>query len=385
MTQYLLTNRQREYLGLHPVEASWELVQLKDLILFFDQDVIRKVICYEQGQQYGYMEYDYELSTQDRKQLLPATARGKPKPLSPANILSRKPLGFSFVCYFGWKGKSFNFQHLYVTHTTNDESLVSLHDHGITSFEALEAWVEEFMASCPPDHLQRIDELREKKLARIRYRSGDVFEIPLSKGTVGYGRILLDVYRLRRAGLFGQVPHCGLDGPVLGSGLLVVLYKYAGPSVTLEEISELPTLTTQFLMHDDIYRGKFPIIGNIPASGDELDFPEGVTRWHAGKGKQDYYFQKGGLALPLKMTAEEYDPIPHVRCFLSLVPRWIQEASQDDAEAVDHLFKDLRHSDQRADILKRCGLKPKMSYTEMVAAKGGIPPEEFLRATQELK
>ncbi|HCS55480.1 Imm26 family immunity protein [Rubinisphaera sp.] len=378
MIEYLLTNHEREYFGLHPIDVRWEQVRLKDLLLFFDGDVIRKVICYEHGKQYGYSEFDYDLGTQERQKLLPASARGKPQPLTPSNILKRKPLGFSLICYFGWKGKSFNYQHLYVTNNTTDESVIALHDHGINSFERFNSWVEEYIESCPSDYLEQIDELREKKPVRIRYQPGDIFEIPFSDSSVGYGRILLDIFRLRRTGIFSQNPHCGLGGSILGSGLLVVLYKYAGSSITAEDIARLPTLGTMLMMHDDIYRGRFQIIGNWPVSITDLDFPEGVISWQPGDGTTEYYFYKGGMTAPLSMSSTEYDEAPKVGCTFSLVPDWIQDASNEDPVAMSRLFHDLRFSKQRADILQRCGLKKTMSYTEMVAIKGGITPDEFI-------
>ena len=37
---------------------------------------------------------------------------------------------------------------------------------------------------------------------RIRFRTGDVFQVALPDGSFAYGRILLDLRRLARAGLF---------------------------------------------------------------------------------------------------------------------------------------------------------------------------------------
>ena len=37
-----LTNEQRKYLGLIPVEKNWDLVQLSDMYLYFDGNIIRK-------------------------------------------------------------------------------------------------------------------------------------------------------------------------------------------------------------------------------------------------------------------------------------------------------------------------------------------------------
>ncbi len=37
-----LTNEQRKYLGLIPVEKDWDLVKLNDMYLYFDKDIICK-------------------------------------------------------------------------------------------------------------------------------------------------------------------------------------------------------------------------------------------------------------------------------------------------------------------------------------------------------
>lgn len=382
MTEFILTNRQREYFGLQPLEASWERVPVRDLVLFFDGDVVRKVICYEHSKQYGYSEFDYDLHTQSREQLLPATGRGKSKPLTPGNILARKPLGFSFTCHFGWKGKAFEYQHLYVTHNATGDSIVALDDHGITSYDHLADWVEQFIDSCSPDHLDRIDEQRDKKLVRVRYKPGDAFTIRFDDNTVGYGRILLDIFHLRRTGLFHGVPRCGLGDPVLGSGLLVVIYRHAGQALALDEIPQLPTLSTLLMMHDDIYRGRFQNVGNIPVSKAELDFPEGVIAWHPGDGSTEYHFHKGGMSVALPMTREEYDQVPKIGCSYGLMPRRIGDAIHGGPESLRCIVDDLRFSDLRPEILLRCGLKHNMSYADMVTAKGGITPDEFVRAAK---
>ena len=108
MTEFILTNRQREYFGLQPLEAGWERVSLKDLVLFYDGDIIRKVICYEHSKQYGYSEFDYDLRTQSREQLLPATRRGKSKPLTPETYLHESRLVFRLHATSAGRGRRSN-------------------------------------------------------------------------------------------------------------------------------------------------------------------------------------------------------------------------------------------------------------------------------------
>jgi hypothetical protein len=74
-----LSNEQRKYLGLNPVEKAWELVQLNDMYLYFDGDIIRKKILSDAD---TYFEEELsEKTAENRTILLPKTAKGKPKKL----------------------------------------------------------------------------------------------------------------------------------------------------------------------------------------------------------------------------------------------------------------------------------------------------------------
>ena len=98
---------------------------------------------------------------------------------------------------------------------------------------------------------------------RNRFRTGDVFQVALPDGSFAYGRILLDLRRLARAGLF--VTPCALAG-MCGSALLVRLYKKAFPSPTLSmaELTEAHSFVGELLDGRPIYRGDDPIVGTFP-------------------------------------------------------------------------------------------------------------------------
>ena len=77
---FQLSNEQRKYLGLVPVEEHWELVELAGSYVYFDGDVIRKKIKLEDG---GYYECELaEVTAENRTMLLPKTAKGKTKKLT---------------------------------------------------------------------------------------------------------------------------------------------------------------------------------------------------------------------------------------------------------------------------------------------------------------
>ena len=77
--KFELTNEQRKYLGLIPVEKDWELVKLdyKYEDIYFYGDIIRKKIRLSEN---SYYETELnEKTTENRTMILPKTARGKIK------------------------------------------------------------------------------------------------------------------------------------------------------------------------------------------------------------------------------------------------------------------------------------------------------------------
>ena len=77
--KFELTNEQRKYLGLIPVEKDWELVKLdyKYEDIYFYGDIIRKKISLSEN---SYYETELnEKTTENRTVILPKTARGKIK------------------------------------------------------------------------------------------------------------------------------------------------------------------------------------------------------------------------------------------------------------------------------------------------------------------
>ena len=79
--KFELTNEQRKYLGLIPVEKDWELVKLdykyEDIYFYFYGDINRKKISLSEN---SYYETELnEKTTENRTMILPKTARGKIK------------------------------------------------------------------------------------------------------------------------------------------------------------------------------------------------------------------------------------------------------------------------------------------------------------------
>src|SRR5688572_511069 len=93
MIPYELTNDIRLYFGLNPVAGDWERTSLSDTIaVYFQKEKIVKIINYN----WGYVEYDTEIETRNRKILLPKTERGKEHKLTIPRILKIKGCGVQF-------------------------------------------------------------------------------------------------------------------------------------------------------------------------------------------------------------------------------------------------------------------------------------------------
>lgn len=214
-------------------------------------------------------------------------------------------------------------------------------------------------------------------MRRVRYRSGDVFQLPFPDGSFGYGRILLDVFRLRRAGAFDS--HCALSG-MCGSGLLVQLYRmaFSQPISSISELDQTPRFLDELMDHRQIYRAEFPIVGNLPVQSTDIDFPEYVCADRPNPGEWHYTFQKGAIVVKLPISYQECESLPKPSFSLDLSLERVFEAIQDWSGREAHAPRDLRVDARRVSILAMAGLDLSMTYDDMCAKVGGQTAEELL-------
>ena len=99
--KFMLTNEQRRYLGLEPVEAHWEVMDIKGTLYYFDGNIIKKEIitsdCREENFRYRESEL-YVETAENKKLVLPKTAKGKPKKLNFTATQSFRPVNVYFAC-----------------------------------------------------------------------------------------------------------------------------------------------------------------------------------------------------------------------------------------------------------------------------------------------
>ena len=91
-----LTNEQRKYLGLIPVEEHREIVKFDDNIYhYFEGDTIKKEITVSEN--YYHESELNEKTVENRTMILPKTKRGKIKKFNYTAVQSFSPLGTYFT------------------------------------------------------------------------------------------------------------------------------------------------------------------------------------------------------------------------------------------------------------------------------------------------
>ncbi|MCM1184561.1 MAG: immunity 26/phosphotriesterase HocA family protein [Roseburia sp.] len=264
-----LTNEQRKYLGLELIEPDWERVEIpnncvkpelstgKD-ILFFDGDVLRKVIwSYENGY---FLENSYRLCTQDNRTMIaPRTEKGRPKRLNGVNIQRCTPYGM----YFDYSGgiRIANYTTQQTWYSSSFAGVPFLNPNELGDF--LDKWIDDTTDA----DFAAIQAFAHAKRKHCKYKEGDFFRFKYDRTNYGYGRILLDVKKfVKDGGRFWNI--------LMGKALCVSVYHIIteNPNVRIETLQELPSCPSEYIMDNRFFYGDYEIIGNAPVP-ENADYP----------------------------------------------------------------------------------------------------------------
>src|SRR5687768_2498599 len=163
-----LTNNQREFFGLEPIESQWTKVPLKgdtyrpDSILYFHGDVIKRHILSMENR---YFEKQYDELTKQRIILLPKTSKGKEKKLSASVLEQREPTGVYLNVSQGnlTIGNYSSKTTFYSSNWANDGEPT----------KTLAEQVSGFIEQSPGNHLAEINQFKSARRKNIKFRSGD--------------------------------------------------------------------------------------------------------------------------------------------------------------------------------------------------------------------
>ena len=263
MTPFELTNDQRRYFGLALVADNWDKQQFSETVtVYFDGDKIVKVLNYR----LGYYEYDTDISTKDKRLLLPKTARGKEQKLTVPGILKIKGSGVQFSGSFQGGGI-----HVY-DNRRNLFFIKSFTEDGeIKTYEDIVNWINNYIAKLPSNYFDWLNQELVKKRLNIKIKEGDIVAFKIAHGEYGFARILLDVFAEMKKGDIIR-PQLYWVHP---RSLIVAPYAYYANTlkVDIDILLTKKTLPTLCIFDLDVYRGEMPIVGYRPLSENDKQIP----------------------------------------------------------------------------------------------------------------
>ena len=281
-----LTNEQRKYLGLIPVEEHWELVKFDNgIYYYFEDDTIKKEI--KVSKNYYHEAELNEKTAENRTMILPKTKRGKIKKFNYTATESFSPFGTYFT--FSIDGviiANYTSQRTYYSEIFSEKEKISLDD--------LKKWLDKWMKETTEEDLEEIEEFKNAKRKHCKFNEGDFFAFKLSRREWCFGRILMDVSKLRKDENFEKNKNYGL-AHLMGKPLIIKVYHKISDNknIDLKELSECLALPSQPIMDNIFYYGEAVILGNLPLKPEENDMFISVSESISGIDKNIAYLQYG--------------------------------------------------------------------------------------------
>ena len=281
-----LTNEQRKYLGLIPVEEHWELVKFDNgIYYYFEDDTIKKEI--KVSKNYYHEAELNEQTAENRTMILPKTKRGKIKKFNYTATESFSPFGTYFT--FSTDGviiANYTTQRTYYSEIFSERKKISLDD--------LKKWLDKWMKETTEEDLEEIEEFKNAKRKHCKFNEGDFFAFKISRREWCFGRILLDVSKLKKDENFKKNKNYGLTN-LMGKPLIIKVYHKISDNknIDLKELSKCLALPSQAIMDNIFYYGEAIILGNLPLKPEENDMFISVSESISGIDKNIAYLQYG--------------------------------------------------------------------------------------------
>ena len=280
-----LTNEERKYLGLIPVEEHWELVKFDNgIYYYFEDDTIKKEIKVSKNY---YHEAELNVKTaENRTMILPKTKRGKIKKFNYTATQSFSPFGNYFT--FSTDGviiANYTTQRTYYSERFSEKNIY---------LDNLKNWLDKWIKECTEEDLKEIEEFKNAKRKHCKFKEGDFFAFKIGRREWAFGRILLDVAKLRKDENFEKNKNYGL-AHLMGKPLIIKVYHKISDNknIDLKELAECLALPSQAIMDNIFYYGEAVILGNLPLKPEENDMFISVSESISGIDKNIAYLQYG--------------------------------------------------------------------------------------------
>lgn len=265
-SSFELSNDQRRYLGLDPIQSYWDRVNLPEntyrpkSTLYFEGETIKRHIV---STEVDYEETQYSEPTRRREYLLPKTKRGKEVKLTVATLERLNGIGVHVFV-----GKELTIGN----YTAQRTFYSSYWDHDRNRDLSVAERIHEFVKESPPNHFEEIEVFKHLKRKHQQFKVGDYFCFKLSRTQYGFGRVLLNIHELFRSNIIDRKHGFG---KYMGHAIVVQLFAYKSDSkqVDIQILDQCATIPVDLMMDNHLLYGDYEIIGHRQIQDDEYDFP----------------------------------------------------------------------------------------------------------------
>ena len=425
-SEYLveLKNEERKYFCLDPIAPGLETtvyfsktnLWYKRTTVYWRDNTIIKVITESNRMlsdgrinSRSYEEYDTELQTDNRTAILPLTAKGKPKKVSAANILAVTPFGCSFSCHIDSTHESSKTRIGAGNPRANRSLPIGERERiaAIRNNDDFRAFVEDYIATCPPDYFDRVNAIRQAKHITVKYRIGDVFRIEADRFRYCYGIITGEVGKIKK---WKEIPENHSLRSYMTVPIMVRLYDLVTEDggMTVSDLQGIPLGHVAICSDGDIIWGRHHIIGNKPLTDDDIEFHLICTKYvsrnrHATVFSQELLMSQKIAPVPesyrvhvewgtavveltsdqlsdkLKTYLENYhSPFGGVALGIEPYILTASETERKNLPAVKGNLLEDANRNMKNELFASLGLRPDASFDEFAAKFGGLSRAEIL-------
>lgn len=417
---FVITNEERRYLGLNPIEAEWEVSQFysktnlwhKRTTVFWCKDTIKKIIyeskrvSRERITYESIMESDEEILSENREWLLPRTNRGKKKKVNATNIFS---CSSAAGCWF-------HFHLDTADKATVSMSIASGRNHkriatgewdrikNIRNDADFHEFMKYYMETCPPDYFDKIKALRECKHVTVKYKTGDVFRMEIDRFHYGYGII---TGRIREIQKWKELPSQHSLRKLMTVPIMVRYYDICttDANLSVEELAQIPLGRIDICSDTDILWGTHSVVGHKELQEDDIEFNlvcskiESLEDEHLTVHTYDFMVAEGIHQYPesynlyvewgTASTILEYKDIsqklreylkeycsPHGGVCMGIT--WRSLGDEECFINKNNLLND-KNRDMREEVFRCLGLNSDACFDEFAKKYGGLTKEEILQ------
>ncbi len=288
-----IDNDDRKYLGLPIIKENWEMRILNNgEFIYLEANKIVKLIE-QKDNSYSEMTLDETLS-EDGIWLLPKTEKGKRVKLSSSTIKSRTPLG----TYFSWYREI-----IVIGNFSTQKSFYSTFENNIIIRNPLDLreWLNKWKSNTSDKFQRSIEDFSIETRKHYKFKEGDFFAIKYDRDLYGFGRILLDVNRLRKQKKEKFTKF-------YGKPVLIKQYAYlsATNKIDISILDKCISFPSHYIMDNALFYGDYEIVGHKDLTDADLDYPILYYRSISFKDLNKINLIIGELYLQIELSTNKY-------------------------------------------------------------------------------